>query len=284
MMKSILVPTDFSKPASNAMHYALAMAKKEKAEIILAHAFDVNTITPYNTMPMIAEKIGRMELEAEEKLKLLCAELRTSGIQCSYLNKLGDPIEIILSAVREVHADLIIMGTRGASGIKELLVGSNTVHIINRSTCPVLAVPARAVYKGIHKISYAVDYKASDLTAFKKLTALARVFHSEITIVHAAGGEYNKLTEDTALEVFRKKVQKSTGYDKINTLLVFGETPTIAVEKHIQQAMPDLIALSAHHRGVIASLFSSDMSEKLAHHTQIPLLAFHPDREKHSHH
>ena len=223
-------------------------------------------------------------METEEHLKKICTRVKEQGLPCSYLNKLGDPIDVILNTLAGEKADLIIMGTRGASGLKEQLFGSNTVNIITRSHCPVLAIPAHAVYAGLHKISYAVDYKTSDLQAFKKLTALARVFQAEITIVHAADGDYHKLTEDAALEAFRKKVQKSTGYDKISTLLVFGDSPLVAVEKHIHQAKPDLIALSAQHRGALAYLFSSDLSEKLAHHSHIPLLVFHPEHVTHAHH
>ncbi|TAL60147.1 MAG: universal stress protein, partial [Bacteroidetes bacterium] len=132
-MKTILVPTDFSKDASNAVRYATAIAKKEKAKIILLHAFHFTYISPDVPAQFAAETIEAMKADSEHKLKLISSEIVKSKIECEYLNNEGFTLDVILKAIEKQKPDLVIMGTKGASGIKEVLIGSNTAKVIEKS-------------------------------------------------------------------------------------------------------------------------------------------------------
>ena len=190
-MKAILVPTDFSKNAENAINFAVAFAKKENAMLILLHAYHFTY--PVSDFPdeIIVEEISETKKISEEKLKTLCLKImQTDKVICERVCKEGLATDVILEASEKIHPDFIVMGTKGASGIKEVFVGSNTAKVIEKSQHPVIAVPDSAVFHGIKKITYATDYYESDIDAIKTLSEIAEPFKAVINILHISNGEY----------------------------------------------------------------------------------------------
>ena len=137
-MKKILVPTDFSDQAFNALKAAAGIARKSNAEIVLLHIIDL----PQETMDMIKPGYDLPEImffkeSAEARLTQTSFSPELSGLTVSQILKLGRTFSEVTEVAKANNIDLIVMGSHGASGFKELFIGSNTEKVIRTSEIPV---------------------------------------------------------------------------------------------------------------------------------------------------
>ena len=279
-MKTILVPTDFSKNSINAIDYAVALAKKENAKIILLNGFHIGIGTPDISGQLYSDMLDKKRKEVNKKLHALCVEITESKkVKCAYVSKFDLAVDAILETIIETKPDLVIMGTRGVSTIKEVLMGNNTVKIIEKATCPVIAVPEVARFEGIKKITYATDYHASDIDALKKLVEIAKLFNARISVLHVSDEEFDRYSEETYLNEFKNIVKKKIRYDKIIYKLAYGKQLEKILDEEIKKSPPDLLAMSTQHRNLIEKLFETSVTQKMAFHSEVPLMAFHHKKE-----
>ena len=275
-MKTILVPTDFSKNANNALDYAIAIAKKENAKIILAHAYNIIYIYPDVPVQYAADQIKATEYGAKKQLDALCAKVRSSGkLRCDYLNKQGLAVDVILEVAEKIKPDLIIMGTKGASGVQEVLIGSNAAKVIEKAKCPVISVPAKASYTPIKNITYATNYETSDIISIRKLVDIAKLFDARITLLHIYYDGFAPDLEEEHMRKFKSKVSSKIHYKKLVYKFVYGKNLMKMLEDHVKATSPDLLSLSTHHRNLFDKLFGTSLTKKMAYHTKVPLMAFH---------
>src|ERR1051326_2237606 len=133
-MKTILVPTDFSKNSLNAIDYAVALAKKENAKIILLNSYYF--LPSSSDIPYPADIIQSLRTDSINKLNFLCEEIsKRKKIKCKMVSKFDLTVPAIIETATEKKAGLIVMGTKGASGLKEVLMGSNTASVIEKAKC-----------------------------------------------------------------------------------------------------------------------------------------------------
>lgn len=163
-----LVPTDFSKNADHAIEYAAVVAQGLSASLMLIHV-NMPPVTRGNiAYALFTEEVARVTNEAMVKLNEISSRISEQhNVSCKTLVRMGNPAEEIIDEAKTNIADLIIMGTTGASGINKFLFGSNTVSVIERATCPVLAVPCDAPIAIPRKIVFATDYRDSDMQTIK---------------------------------------------------------------------------------------------------------------------
>ncbi|MDP3555982.1 MAG: universal stress protein [Bacteroidota bacterium] len=275
-MKTILVPTDFSKNADNALEYAIEIAKKEKANILLLHAFHITYIYPDVPIQYASEEIHEAEEAANKKLKKLCSKVISDGeITCESICKQGMVVHTILEITKKKKVDLIVMGTKGASGIKEFLFGSNTARVIEKSKRPVIAVPEKAAFSPIKNITYASDYESNDIKSLTKLVDIARLFGAKITVLHVYYKKFSSDEEDKYMNRFKNKVKSKIQYTKIGYKIIYGNSVFEALEKHVQNDSPDLLSMSTHERGILDKIFGASLTKAMAYHSKVPLMAFH---------
>ncbi|WAC02798.1 universal stress protein [Lacinutrix neustonica] len=146
-MKNILLPTDFSDNSWNAIVYALQLFKDDTCNFCL-----LNTYTPiFYHMEQVLVTSPQMSLESIVREN---SERRLEEMKTRMEQEFGNPnhtyssisaFNTLIGEIEELYKanvmDLIVMGTKGASGLKEVLFGTNTVHTIKNSKCPVLAIP-----------------------------------------------------------------------------------------------------------------------------------------------
>ena len=275
-MKKILVPTDFSSNAKNAVDYAVALAKKEKSKLILLHAFHIQYPTSEIPVAMVIEEVSKTQREAEKKLTKLCSDISASKkVECDFICKEGLAMDIVLEISQKIRADLIIMGTKGASGIKEVVFGSNTAIVIEKANCPVIAVPKNASFSGIRNIVFSTDYHESDILTLKRIVEIAKAFKSRVNILHAADEEFKHEIEEELMDSFKKAVSKKIKYNKLSYTIKYSKLLEKVLHQYVKKEMPDLIAMSTRRRNLLEKIFGSSITKKMAYHSNIPLLAFH---------
>ncbi|MEJ5962882.1 universal stress protein [Pedobacter immunditicola] len=198
-MKKILIPTDFSVPAENAAHYAIALAKKIKADILLCNAFKVPTDAP--TAAQVAwPLIGYTELKENATSELDSWVKLLSDPSCSisddeycpdlaYESGVGNVSDVVSSLVEKEKIDLVVMGMTGASALTQFVLGSNCKEMIEKANVPLLLIPFKAGFKNIRRIAFATDLNTEDLLALQFMINIALPLNPEITIVHITNKE-----------------------------------------------------------------------------------------------
>lgn len=282
-MKTILVPTDFSPNAENALNYAIAIAGKYNARIIVFHAWQIVYPTVDIPIPgeLISSQMHDAELNAIANMKPLCHNAHAAGIaDCDQVNRQGDLVRLIPEIIKEYHVDMVIMGTRGAKGFKEVLLGTNTAKIIREVECPVIAVPEKATFKGMSHITYATDYNSSDLSILKKVVDLAKTFQARLTLLHISDEHYPISSAEHIMKIFAEKVQGRVNYDRIDFKVINADNAEETLDEYVKRKHADLFVMSAMHRDIFDKLFGKSMTEKAAYHTRMPLMAFHHKENK----
>lgn len=276
-MKTILVPTDFSSNAENALHFALILAKNQNAKLILMHVYQFPIAVAAVSFNVLEEEKQNIKLDSSKKLRAACIKIdHAGGIPYEYLSEEGDTVDTILRAIEEKEIDLIVMGTKGASGLAGIVFGSTTSHVLEKATCPVMAIPEASKFNTtIKKITYATDYRQSDLGAIQKLIEIATVFKAQINILHVSGDEITAEEEIKLMDAFRKKVNTSVFYNNLSFQLLHGQNVEEELEKYIADGSTDILVMATHSRSFIDRLFERSITKELVEDISVPLIAFH---------
>jgi nucleotide-binding universal stress UspA family protein len=140
-VRRILVPLDFSEPASGALDMAIDLAGRFHAELILFHAHQLPTYAfPDGVMPLQPEVLHELEQSMLAELERLAGRARAAGVQVSTHTSLGTAADEIVRYAHECGADLIVMGTHGRTGLRHVLIGSVAEKVVRKADCPVLTV------------------------------------------------------------------------------------------------------------------------------------------------
>lgn len=190
-MKKILIPTDFSPEAQNAAEVGRNLAIKFDAELVFLNSIEVTSTETINVSGapsnfdsyadsmMVHEAIQR----ANEEMNRLLDVSKFQGIKISQIIKLGSPFSHINDAVDNEGIDFIVMGTKGASGLSEVLIGSNTEKVVRRAKCPVLSVKDTVDESVFSSMVYATDMGESEDKVIQTMKDIQHAYGSKIYIV-----------------------------------------------------------------------------------------------------
>jgi nucleotide-binding universal stress UspA family protein len=273
MINKILVPTDFSKVANNALQYAIELAKKFNAEICLLHVKYIPMLDPQ--MPAETYRLFADETEQAAKENFKKTEddvLSSSSVKYTTHMLTGYVTDEILHFAKNNAVDLIVMGTTGASGLQELLVGSNTASVVGRTETPLWVVPPDAKCGDIKDILYATDYTEPEFPAFSRLSYIAQAFQSDLTVLHAKT-DFDKYFNSANNFFVRNKASISL---KEVTIIQSEKSDILAtMEEYAQSGKYQLISVAKHNRSWFDKLFHRSLSKRMAYHTKVPLLVVH---------
>lgn len=277
-MKKILVPTDFSSNSKHAFHVAATIAKKVKGSVELLHT---NTAVAYAPplpdyyMPEAYDMTEYYENAAEELFNLK-KELVDSGkyddVKFETVVEEGFLYATVRRIAEEDRADLIIMGTKGATGATEFFVGSNTEKVIRTAPCPVLAVPENSGDFKIKTVVLPTTLRKDQAYVFQVLAEWQKDFHFDVKVLYLnnpAGLESNAEIEQT-INTFAQ----AAGLKKV-TPFVSGNTfnEEISILQFAGEHHADLIAMGTHQRQGLSHLLFGSLTEDMANHSDIPVLS-----------
>lgn len=140
LIRNILVPLDFSTHSAHALEYAITLAKSLDAKLHLLHAYSLPTqiVGPYEVAPLPSDFFTQVRESAAKHLAESRAKVEAEGVDCEVYLTDGSPAEAIADTAKGTSADLIVMGTRGLSGLKHVLLGSVAERTLRIAPCPVL--------------------------------------------------------------------------------------------------------------------------------------------------
>ena len=185
----ILCPIDFSDASTHAIDHAVAFAGWCGARITALHVFSpVLVSAPDVDLEGRGEAAGDIEMEnLRTRTGAFCKAAPAAGIDLDVLIDRGQPARLILEHASSLPADLIVMGTHGASGFQHFVLGSVTETVLRKASCPVLTVPPRAhgtSHLPFRRLLCAVDFSESSLTALQYAFALAEQSDAELIMLH----------------------------------------------------------------------------------------------------
>lgn len=280
-MKNILVPTDFSDNAKAALEYAMHLAFDWKAGITLVHTF-IPPVVPANTPQEVYHSIIATEEEqASASLLQQISWLRGLGsskfdsinIKPLLLNKSFVPG--ILETARQHNSNLIVMGTKGASGLKRILMGSNTVDLIQRTSFPVLAIPENTKFTAPKTIVLAMDIKQTRYNnRLPFLNELAGIYHARVLIFYAKQNEAD-------LSALHHKAQQHIEASLPHVHTYWHSTESREVEKSIvvfvNDSKADMLVMLPRKKGWWEHIFKNSYTYNIAFNPVIPLLILPED-------
>jgi nucleotide-binding universal stress UspA family protein len=275
-MKQILLPTDFSENSWNAIIYAIQLFKDEKCTFHL-----LNTYTPaiYNLEYVIGypEQFGLVDAVRNTSRNNLFEIV--SRISSEFLKNEGHTFQThakfdtLLSGVREsvekLDIDLIVMGTKGATGAKEVLFGSNTVHIFKEIKCTILAIPSNFSFEAPHEILFPTDldvmYKHSSLKILKEIV---KFNHSRLNAMHVSTGyelsERQEMNKDKLASMFK------------NSAFLFHDIKTMdithAINKFQVKHKINLLVMINNKHSFFENLFFKNTINQIGFHLNVPFL------------
>jgi len=272
-MKTILVLTDFSKKAENAALYAMKLAEKTCANIILFHLIEqMDAVNVPETGSWVAEDYEVFKNESLRGLLYLKDTLETGHDPHAFkpaihwFNDIGPELANSVAAiVQNEHIDLVVMGAKGDDVVSHLFFGSDASRVLANAGCPVLFVPPGCTYKGMHTIVFANDFKDDYINAVQFVTSLARVCNSHIILTHF--GPYDNAAFH-CLELIKSVHQYAWVSSRLLPLENFGEQLT-----HFATGVNADMVVTIHHPGItLDKLVSGSKSKKMLNQNEVPLL------------
>lgn len=272
-MKKILIPTDFSDHAEYALKVAAQIARKNDGEIILLHMLEL----PHEGSDAISTGHEIPELmffknAAINRLEELMDADYLEGIKVSEVIQFEMAFEGILNISRINNVDLIVMGSHGASGYKEMFIGSNAEKVVRNSEVPVLIIKKEQGEFNVDTFVFASDFADEAKKPFSKAVEFANKFGAtlHLVMVNTPNNFKSTSTSQAIIDGFLSNFQIS----KFETH-IYNETN---VEKGIlnfsNSIDADLIGMSTHGRKGLAHFFNGSISEDLVNHATRPVVTF----------
>lgn len=282
-MKKILLPTDFSDNAYNAICYALKLFKNEECVFYLVHTYTpaiyqaeyvlhspgqvgLGDVHQTRALAQLQQLMDRLHKEFDDPKHMF--------VPHAAFNLLVDEI---VDMVQKEQIDLVIMGTQGATGAKEIFLGTHTVHVIKKAGCPVIAIPPHFEYETPKEILFPTDYEVDYQTVqLDELLELARAHISRIEVVHISTGYELKEEE------LRNKAKLEEILNGIAHL--FHDMPNQDVISGINnfqlKKKVNLLVMVQNKHTFLERLFIEPVIKKIGFHVTIPFMVIPPTSKK----
>lgn len=274
-MKRILVPVDFSPTSKKAFRFAVNIASKSGGTIVLYHLYTPGTKATLGLGDNIREYNERMEENSLKKLQRLKKKVLADTAEVAVSTVVGRTpvVDNILGFAEHNHIDMIIMGTQGASGLKEVIVGSVAAKIMARSDIPVLLIPEKFEWKLPENIVLTSSFHKADREAWPLVFEITKLYGALLTLVHVSDPEDSLVETNTNnFEIYAYRLQRELDDIRIQ----FKELKTKSITRtmeHLHEEIPyDLLVMARRKLGFLNRLFRGSFTKKMAYTTTLPLL------------
>ncbi|MEP1085697.1 universal stress protein [Algoriphagus sp.] len=280
-MIKLLVPFDFSEQAQNALDLTTHLSSKfDNVEITVLHVIEVPSTSGMGTMgggemiPEYENQIFFIELMNKRKQQFKDMENKYAGNKYRLNTKivLGNAFQNISSAIVEEDPDMVIMGSKGSSGMEEVLLGSNAEKVVRTSHCPVLTVKANINPDSFKKIVFANDFREDQDELAQRLKNLQKWFDADLYLVLInTPGNFETTRESTArIKTFVRKYAIEHAVAEIYNSV----SEEVGIVEFAEDIDADMIAMATHGRTGLVHLFTGSIAEDVVNHAKRPVWTF----------
>jgi nucleotide-binding universal stress UspA family protein len=272
-MKTILVPMDFSKCAGNAMTYALEMAHRTQASILALHVVfpnegvDNNVYAAFWVDDYLKERtkaLGNWVHKFRKNAAFANVEIRTQV-------KIGFPVPVICETAEALKADVIVMGTTGATGLRGALLGSTAGGVMAHTSTPAIIVPKRGSFRTHANFALATDFRMRLGEASQAvLKQLLKLQHSGLNVIHVMDNPDAQPDKSREAAISRQ-------LEGIKHTFHYMHDRNIAqaVNNYLESTEANGLVAVSHQHTLLHKLFYGSISRALAHHVKVPMLVLH---------
>lgn len=273
-MKRIVVPTDFSPLAESALKIAADLAKKHEAEIYLLHFLDLplDLIDPTQGGDQnLPESIFFMKL-AHQRFTKAMSKPYLEGIKVHETVEFNAAFEGIMNVSKKHGCDLIIMGSHGSEGLKEVFVGSNTEKVVRYSDIPVLVVKHEIHDFDVKRMVYATNLSTETANSFNQARKFMSDMNAAFDVVFInTPGKFKTSNEiDDRIKSFKNVV----GGEDFSVVVQNDHNVEDGILNYARKVEADLVGIGTHGRKGIARLLNGSLSEHIVNHAKRPVITF----------
>ncbi|MCC6459040.1 MAG: universal stress protein [Saprospiraceae bacterium] len=272
-MKTILVPIDFSKCAATALTYALEIAQAKGAEVTVLHvAFpnegvDNNIYNAFWSDEYITERLKGLRSWVQRFRRQPPGKMVTIKIEC----RIGFPVPVICELADELHADLIVMGTTGATGLRGALLGSVAAGVLSKTHRPLVVIPKGATARLSENAVFATDYRvhldANSMAVLRDMLTLTKTILHVVHIMDKPGEQPDKLREHS--------ISQKLGDIPHDFHYLHDRDIAQAVSNFVEARDAGLLVAIAHEHSLLHRLFFDSITRRFAHRINVPMLSLH---------
>lgn len=272
-MKSILVPTDFSDCANDALRVAADLARKCDADIVLAHVYEKPLQGISVGVSIDKDALRHLRSEIFQKMEKLCSQDFLKGITVEQHFIPDKQLWQILKSSGLKDVDLIVMGSHGASGFKELMIGSNAQKIVQMAEVPVLVIKSYFNADRVRNVVFASDFYRESEPGFEPILQIAELLNAHVHLL--------KIITPTNFEPFANSEKLMSDFAETHniqdfTINVYNES---GVERGIKEFSAtvgaDIIAIETHGRKGLKHALLGSLAEQVVNHSELPILSTH---------
>lgn len=276
-MKLIVVPTDFSPLADNALKYGMDLATAMGSSLMIVHVYQIPI--SYSEIPLITVSMEEIKKASEERLAELKHNIETitAGKLVVYTeSRLGDVGDEINKLTKTLQPFAVVMGSRGVTGAGKFFLGSNSLSVINRTNTPVIVVPPGGRFSPYKKIGLTTDFKeVVDKTPVAPIRAIVSFFNAELHVLHVDYKQrnFNPDFPEQTLNLDMLLTGMNPTYNFIENKNVNEGINDFAEKNNI-----DLIVTLPQKHSFLESIFEKSLTRELLHHTHIPVMCMRNDK------
>ena len=273
-MKRILVPIDFSEQAECAARVAAKIANKINADIYLLHMLEMpetvidamsgsNNSTPASLLFMKKVHERFDELKGQDFFK---------GLNVTESVQFHKAFDGVIEESKKQHIDLVVMGSSGATGLKEIIVGSNTEKVVRHSEVPVLVVKQGSSDLEINNIVFASNFANDSKRKFQNVIDFAAIFKAKLHLLYV-NTAYNFSSTKKISNTINSFISEFN-LDDFETYIYNDISVEKGILNYANDISADLIALNTHGRSGLSQLFNASIGQELANHALRPVITF----------
>ncbi len=277
IMKSILLPTDFSTVAKNALDFATQLAIRKHMEIKLLHVVErsdlyITAVTEGLHHQMNNVHLLRLLEKVKSQLEMICGELERKEIPTSYQIKIGHPFHHISDVVKNQQCDLIVMGAHGASGFDQWVFGTTAERILRSSSCPVIILKEATILNEIKKVVFPYYSLAAPEDQSYMLKAVQDLFGGEIYLVTINVPGNFICQRDGMMKL--ADFARNNSIHNFHSFIYNDVTEEAGLLHYAEDIKADLVVIGSHRRGALSHIFSGSITESLVDHIALPVFSF----------
>tara|TARA_R110002167_G_scaffold290126_2_gene495155 strand:- start:802 stop:1623 length:822 start_codon:yes stop_codon:yes gene_type:complete len=271
-MKNIIVPVDFSDQSEYAMKVAASLAKKHGSEILALHMLELNQAMLTSEGSFHPEQMVFLIKMAEKRFATFLEKPYLKGIKVTPIVKHFKVFSEVNEVADKHNADLVVMGSHGSDGLKEIFVGSNAEKVVRNANIPVLVIKNNIENFKVDTFVFACDFREESLASFQKASEFAKMLSAEVSLVYINVPGDDFLSTTDAYQKINKFLHKAKAGQEVE---IFNDyTVEQGILNYCETVGADVIGIPTHGRKGLTHFFMGSIGEDIANHSKLPVVTF----------